>query len=298
MGIVFEQQSLLFIFMLCGYLIAKKGLINYEHTKILSTVEIYLFLPCTVFNAFYSNFTVENLTQYYMLIVVAAVVLGVLVCFSCIVSGRLSKDEYDRKVYKYSFVISNYGYMGYALAQGLFGAEGLLHMVLFALPFSFFTYTFGYCMLTNRKISLKRLINPVLLSILLGAVFGFLNIKLPRIFETFVNKSANCMAPVSMLLAGITISEFDIKQLISDKKVYIASFIRLVLIPCLVMIAIKPFFDDTLVRIAVLFCAMPCGLNTIVFPKLIGEDCKTGAKLAFVSNILSILSLPVMLNFI
>lgn len=298
MGIVFEQLSLLFIFMLCGFLMAKSRLINYEHTKILSMIKIYLFLPCTVFNAFYSNFTIENLTQYYLLIIVSAAVLGVLVCFSHIVSGLLSKNEYDRKIYKYSLIISNYGYMGYALAQGLFGTEGFLYMVLFALPFSFYTYTFGYCMLTNRQISLKRLINPVVLSILLGSFFGFLNIKLPRIFETFVNKSANCMAPVSMLLAGITISEFDIKHLISDKKVYIASIIRLVLIPCSVMIVLKPFFDDTLVRIAVLLCAMPCGLNTIVFPRLIGEDCKTGAKLAFVSNVLSILSIPVMLNLI
>ncbi len=298
MGIVFEQLGLLFIFMLCGFLMAKSGLINYEHTKILSIIEIYLFLPCTVFNAFYSNFTIDNLTQYYLLIIASAAILGILVCFSHILSGLLSKSEYDRKVYKYSLVISNYGYMGYALAQGLFGAEGLLHMVLFALPFSFYTYTFGYCMLTNRQISLKRLINPVVLSILLGALFGFLNTKLPRIFETFVNKSANCMAPVSMLIAGITISEFDIKHLISDKKVYIASIIRLVLIPCSVMIALKPFFDDTLVRTAVLLCAMPCGLNTIVFPKLIGEDCKTGAKLAFVSNIIAILSIPIVLNFI
>lgn len=188
--------------------------------------------------------------------------------------------------------------MGYALAQVLFGAEGLLHMVLFALPFSFYTYTFGYCMLTNKKISLKRLINHVILSILLGVVFGFFNIKLNRVFETFISKSANCMAPVSMLLAGITLSEFGIKQLASDNKIYIASIIRLVLMPCMIMIALKPFFDVIIVRTAVLLCAMPCGLNTIVFPKLIGEDCKTGAKLAFVSNIIAVISIPLVLNFI
>ena len=298
MEIIFEQLSLLFIFMLCGFLLGKSGLINYEHTKILSVLEIHIFLPCTVFNSFYSSFTIDNLAQYYLLIIIAVAILSVLVCLSHIISGVLSKDAYDKKVYKYSLVISNYGYMGYALAQGLFGAEGLLHMVLFALPFSIYTYTFGYCMLINRRISLRRLINPVILSILFGAVFGLLNIKLPGTFETFVNKSANCMAPVSMLLAGITLSEFDIKYLISDKKTYIISIIRLVLIPIVIMIVLKQFFDDTIVRTAVLLCAMPCGLNTIVFPKLIGEDCETGAKLAFVSNIIAILSIPVMLNLI
>lgn len=284
--------------MLCGFLLGKSKLINYEHTRILSVLEIYLFLPCTVFNAFYSNFTIDNLTKYYQLIIVSTAVLSVLVFFSHIISVLLSKDPYDKKVYKYSLTIPNYGYMGYALALGLYGTEGLLNIILFAIPFSIYTYTFGYCMLTNQRVSLKKLINPVILSILAGAVFGLLNVKLPGIVETFLNKSGNCMAPVSMLLAGITIAEFNIKHLISEKSVYIASVIRLVLIPCLVMAALKPFFDDTLVRAAVLLCAMPCGLNTIVFPKLIGEDCKTGAKLAFVSNLFAMLSIPVVLNFL
>ena len=298
MKIVFEQLSLLFIFMLYGFLLGKSKLINYEHTRILSVLEIYLFLPCTVFNAFYGNFTIDNLTKYYQLIIVSTAVLSVLVFFSHIISVLLSKDPYDKKVYKYSLTIPNYGYMGYALALGLYGTEGLLNIILFAIPFSIYTYTFGYCMLTNQRVSLKKLINPVILSILAGAVFGLLNVKLPGIVETFLNKSGNCMAPVSMLLAGITIAEFNIKHLISEKSVYIASVIRLVLIPCLVMAALKPFLDDTLVRAAVLLCAMPCGLNTIVFPKLIGEDCKTGAKLAFVSNLFAMLSIPVVLSFL
>lgn len=298
MKIVFEQLSLLFIFMLYGFLLGKSKLINYEHTRILSVLEIYLFLPCTVFNAFYGNFTIDNLTKYYQLVIVSTAVLSVLVFFSHIISVLLSKDPYDKKVYKYSLTIPNYGYMGYALALGLYGTEGLLNIILFAIPFSIYTYTFGYCMLTNQRVSLKKLINPVILSILAGAVFGLLNVKLPGIVETFLNKSGNCMAPVSMLLAGITIAEFNIKHLISEKSVYIASIIRLVLIPCLVMIALNPFFDDTLVRAAVLLCAMPCGLNTIVFPKLIGEDCKTGAKLAFISNLFAMLSIPVVLSFL
>lgn len=284
--------------MLYGFLLGKSKLINYEHTRILSVLEIYLFLPCTVFNAFYGNFTIDNLTKYYQLVIVSTAVLSVLVFFSHIISVLLSKDPYDKKVYKYSLTIPNYGYMGYALALGLYGTEGLLNIILFAIPFSIYTYTFGYCMLTNQRVSLKKLINPVILSILAGAVFGLLNVKLPGIVETFLNKSGNCMAPVSMLLAGITIAEFNIKHLISEKSVYIASIIRLVLIPCLVMIALNPFFDDTLVRAAVLLCAMPCGLNTIVFPKLIGEDCKTGAKLAFISNLFAMLSIPVVLSFL
>lgn len=298
MAIIFEQLGLLFLFMSLGFIFGKCKLISHEHTKILSVLEIYLFVPCTVFNAFYSNFTKSNLTRYYMLILVAIAVLLAAVCFAYPVSKALGKGTYKQKVFNYSLVIPNYGYMGYALAQGIFGAEGLLYMVLFALPFSVYTYTFGFCMLTNRKLSFKRLLNPIILSIFIGAIFGFFSIGLPSVLETVINKSASCMAPISMLLAGIVLSEFNVKQLLSDVKVYVVTFLRLFLIPCIVMLVLKCFCDEITVRTAVLFCAMPCGLNTIVFPKLIGEDCAMGAKLAFISNILCILTIPMILYFI
>ena len=107
------------------------------------------------------------------------------------------------------------------------------------------------------------------------------------------------MAPVSMLLAGMTIAEFNIKDLVTDSKIYIVSILRLFVIPLLVLGALKFFTDDVNpVRSAVMLCAMPSGLNTIVFPKLIGEDCNTAAKLAFVSHILALARIPIILNII
>ena len=41
--------------------------------------------------------------------------------------------------------------------------------------------------------------------------------------------------------------------------------------------------------------AMPCGMNTIVFPKLVGEDCKPGAALAFITTVLCIVTIPICL---
>jgi len=42
----------------------------------------------------------------------------------------------------------------------------------------------------------------------------------------------------------------------------------------------------------VVLLAMPCGLNTIVFPKIVGEKCDIGAGLAFVSNIAACITIP------
>ena len=55
-------------------------------------------------------------------------------------------------------------------------------------------------------------------------------------------------------------------------------------------------FDSGYFAIAMLFAiivtCMPCGLNTIVFPKLVGEDCSLGAGLVLTTHALSCITLP------
>lgn len=64
MTIVFEQLILLFMFMIIGFIFGKSKLIDQKQTKILSTLEVYLFLPATVFNAFSTNLTFTNDNKY------------------------------------------------------------------------------------------------------------------------------------------------------------------------------------------------------------------------------------------
>jgi hypothetical protein len=84
----------------------------------------------------------------------------------------MTKNSYEQRVYKYSVPISNYAYLGYVLVEDLFGSTGLADMMLFCLPFGIYTYSFGYSILTGRGKSLKRIINPIIISIFLGMIVG------------------------------------------------------------------------------------------------------------------------------
>ena len=296
MKIILEQMALLFSFMILGFFFGKKKLLDTSHTKLISVLCVNLFMPCTVFKAFYTNFNREYLTTYSGFILTSGIILTVLLVAGFFVSNILTDDKYRRSVYRYSFVVSNYAYMGYALAEGIYGSQGLLNIVIFAMPIAFFVYSGGYCMLTKRGLSLKKIINPVIVALILGALVGFFNINLPGFVTGFTAKSSACLAPMSMLLAGITISEYKIKDLIGDKTVYAMAFVRLVLIPLVVFFALKNICPKELTRTAVLVFCMPYGLNPIVFAKLIGEDYFFPAKLAFISSIFSVATVPLFLS--
>lgn len=276
-----------------GFFFGKRKMIDRSQTKILSVLCVYLFLPSTIFNSFSHNFTIANIQQYTPLLLGSFAILLTICIITWLMSGLMTDNAYERRILFYTLTAPNYGYVGYAVMEGLFGAEGLLYLILFSIPISLFTYTLGFSMLTKRPLSLKKLLNPVLCAVLLGIFVGLMNIELPNVANMILNKAAGAMAPVSMLLAGLTISEFDFKSLIPSRNTIITCVCRLLIIPGTILFVLRLLTDNTqLIQTAALCYAMPCGMNTIVFPKLVGEDCKTGAQLAFLSNLAAALTIP------
>lgn len=104
------------------------------------------------------------------------------------------------------------------------------------------------------------------------------------------------MAPVGMLMTGVVISGFSFKSILSNKRVYVVAVLRLIVLPLIIGLTLSLFADREMVRTAVLFYALPCGLNTVIFPKLVDENCEIGAGLALVSTVLSCITLPILLT--
>lgn len=314
MQAVFVQIFLLMLFIAIGYILCKTGKADKSHSKLLSVLGFHIFLPANVFKTFSNYFTVEYLSEKYPLVLICAVFVVVMMLAGIPISKLMSKDDYQQAVYRYSLISSNYGYVGYTLAQSIFGETMLMNVMMFAVPLSIYTYSVGYCMLTKTKLSFKRLLNPVNIALVAGALVGLLKPYVVALFTThlpgfaawltpvgtpvvdfitnFLNKAQACMGPISMLLTGMVISEYKFKDMLSQRSVYVMAALRLIVIPfavcgLLLLLGLKDFLTPTLIMLA-----LPCGLNTIVFPKLVGEDCKTGAALACITSVLCCITIP------
>lgn len=293
MFIVMQQVLLLILFAAVGYILCKAGKVNSAHTKLLSALQVYVFLPCTVVNTYSANFTVPYIREKYPLLLASFVVMGIMIVVGNVLSKMLAEEGYLRAVYCYSLTVSNYGFFGYPLVSGLFGELMLQNAMIFALPISMYTYTLGYAMLTKTKFSPKRFFNPVMTASVIGAVIGLSGLELPYVLDSLVSKSAACMAPVGMLLAGMVISEFDFPALLKGKNNYIVAGLRLLVIPCAIAGSLKLLGFEDIVIPALMMHAMPCGMNTIVFPRLLGEDCSTGASLTLITSLLACITVPI-----
>ena len=296
MKVIFSQQMLLFLFIAIGYLLSKVKLVKPEQSKILSVILVYVFLPCNVFKTFSTRFTPSYISQNYKLLLTSTAVLLVIFVAAHFVAKLFTKNRYERTIYEYSMLIPNYGYLGYSLAEALLGEAGLMNMMTFAIPASLYIYTIGYAKLTKSGFSPKKLCSPTLIATFLGIAAGLLELPIPEFLTSVLTKASSCMSPVSMLLTGIVISGFPLKKILSNPKIYPLTAIRLLVLP-LVMGFLLQFICDTLtVQTTVMFLALSCGLNTVVFPKLVDENCELGAGIALVSTVLACITLPLVLS--
>lgn len=295
---MFEQVFILVTFCVIGYILCKVKLVKPDQSKVLSVVLIYILFPLMSFKTFSGQFTVAYLQEKGLILLVSLGLLCVVVIVSKIFSKFLGGDPYEKNVNEYSMSIGNIGYMGYPLAEAVYGTAGMLDCMMFGLPMTIYINTVGYNMLTagkGQKSILQKIFTPSMFGILAGCLVGITGLQLPQAVFEIAKMGSNCVAPISMMLTGMAISQFNIKELLCNKKVYVICAVRLALMPVLVWTLVKLCGFTFALMPAVLLYAMPCGMNTIVFPKLVEKDCRLGAGTVLISTIVSMVTIPICL---
>lgn len=292
--------AVLFSFILIGFILRKKNILPDNSGRTLSRLENGIFMPAVVINTFWNNCTVENISEKWVFLVYSSALLIVAICLGFAISRFLTKDEYLRKVYRYSLSVSNFGFVGTALVQGIYGAESieLFDYLIFTLPLNMFTYSLGIAWLVpnqTNKISVKTFLNPIFVSLFIGAFLGLLRIPRIRLFGTIISDCASCMAPIAMLLTGFVIAGYEIKSLLKVPQTYIVALLRLIVFPSIFVIILRLLGTDNEIVFAALCAnAMPLGLNTVIIPSAYGESPQTGASLALVSQAMAAVSIPIL----
>ncbi len=294
-----NQMMVLFLFLALGFFLNRELILPVTSSKVLSKLETFLFVPCLIFSVFYKYCTVENFKAKWTYMLYGLIIMAVSLFIALFLTRLFAKEDYLKRIYTYSFAVSNFSFMGNAVVLGVFGEKILFDYMIFTLPLNMYVYSIGTASLIPsdkaKKISIKTFINPIFIALLLGAVMGLASIPLPKFLTSAITSAGNCMSPLAMLLTGFVVGNFSIRELVKNKKVYFASIIRLIILPAifmLVLIALKT--DKAILRVALCATAMPLGLNTVVFPAAYGGDTTPGASMALISHVLSIVTIPIM----
>lgn len=303
------QMLVLFCFIIGGFILRKKNLLPDNGGTVISKLETFFIVPLLTINSFSKNCTLENFAKNANLMFYAAILvliaLGIAIPLSRLFGKRKgnspSENKYQSQIYAYALAFGNYGYVGNALALGLFGDTGLFKYLMFTTILGIVVYTWGMCMLIPKEHGsgnvFKNLLNPGTISLVIGMILGFLNVR--KYFPEFViitmENTTACMGPLGMVLLGFVVGGYNIKELLSRGQVYIATALRLIVIPTIMMLVLNALHaPKEAMTLSLIAFAAPLGLNTVVFPAAYGGDTKTGAAMAMISHTLSVITLPIM----
>ena len=267
---------------------------------VLSKLENTFFIPALVLGTFIDNFTAQTITTAWKLLLGSLALAIIAIGLSLLCVRFCSKDKYERNIYTYGLCFSNFGFMGNAVVSALF-PHIFLEYLIFTLPLWTLIYLWGVPMLlmgsSTEKQTLaqraKSFVNPMFAGMLLGVLIGLTNIPVPQFIRSAVAAAGSCMSPVAMLLTGMTIAQFNLREVLNIKGVYLVTALRLIVFPLLFLgVLVLIPMPDVFATCAICSLAMPLGLNTIIIPSALGKDTKVASGMALVSHVLSCLTIP------
>lgn len=295
-----SQTAFLFSFIVIGYVLSRWKFVPDNAQTVLSKLENCVFIPALVLDTFINNFTVQKIGTASELLLqsIALAVVAMALSLTCV--RFCSKDKYEQKIYTYGLCFSNFGFMGNAVVSALF-PDVFMEYLIFTLPLWTLIYLWGVPTLLigdsgkqTLKQRLKNFVNPMFVCTILGMVIGLLSVPMPGFISATVSAAGGCMSPVAMLLTGMTIAQFNLKEVLRIKSVYLVTALRLIVFPMLFLGAMLVLpFPKTFATCAICSLAMPLGLNTIIVPSALGKDTKVASGMALVSHVLACITIPV-----
>lgn len=305
-----RQMLNMFTLILIGFVLRKKSLLPDNSDKVMAKLETLIFVPALSLYTQMTKCTVKSFAQNSSLILYGfiLVVCAIFVSYPlsrCFVRKAQTPDKlYQREIYKYAMTFGNFGFMGNFIILGIWGTDLFYKYSLFTLAASILCNSWGLYILIPKDKSAgmaenlkKGLLTPPMIALIAGILFGLLDLAkfVPGFLITAFENASECQGPVAMVLAGFVIGGYNFKKLILNKKVYIATFMRLIIIPAVMMLILKLIgASDEIMTLALIAFATPLGLNTIVFPAAYGGDTTTGASMTMISHTLSVITVPLM----
>lgn len=296
-NLTLNKVGMLLIYIAAGFLLRRSKKLPEETPHVLSLLCTLVFSPAYSIVNLGQSLRMEVIGEKMQLLGYGVIFAAAAVFFGRLLAIPFSRNEVEKSSLRYAFAISNYGYFGYPVIEGVFGQAMLADFMVFVIPIGILTSSYGYMLFQkDSKFSLKRMLcTPMVAGLIIGAAVGLSGIRLPDVVTTSLSGAGACMSPCSMLLAGFMLGKFSFKQLFSGIRPYYLTLIRMLGIPLVfgVVMYLCGIRGQFLFQ-PLLFASLPLGLNLVVYPESCGYEKEAGenAKLCFISYLMAIIILP------
>jgi predicted permease len=284
----------MFLLILTGFLCYKTKIISATTNGQLSNLILLIINPAVIIYAYHTEFKSELFFGLIVSFGLATIshIIGIIV-------GKIfvkKKGHENYPIERFCVIYSNCGFMAIPLVNAIFGLEGVFYLTAYITVFNVFIWTQGVFLMTQKR-SFKEIIgalrSPVLISVGVGLVLFFTQIKLPTVAISTIKYISLMNTPLAMIVAGIFVAQTNILKAFKNLRIYYISFLKLLVVPLISLLIFKALnITDTVLLVIVIATACPTATTSILFASRFGKDAPYASENLTVTTLLSILTIP------
>lgn len=288
--LLLQQVLMMFLLAGVGFIMFRTGKITSEGSKSLGNILIYLSLPCVIIN----GFLVERTTEKLLGLLYSAIAAAVILLLSILVSRLFFKKD---PIAGFAAAFSNPGFFGVPLIVSMLNSGAVFYIAAFIAFLNLFQWTYGVSIITEKKASLKPVSiikAPFMIAIIIGIFFFLTGLQMPEIIAKGITHLANLNTALAMFTIGIYLAQTNLKKMFFKKKLYLISFVRLLITPLLSLLVLCLIPAEMMdLKMAVLIAsACPVGSNIAVYAQLHNKDYPYAVETVVISTLFSVITLP------
>ncbi len=289
----------LFLILSAGAFLVKRKIVGGRDSRVLSTLSLYLLMPCVILSSFQVDFTAQVRDGLILAAVAAVIIHILLVTLNAALRGPLKLGPVEQT----SVVYSNAGNLIVPLVFAMLGKEWVIYTSAFIAVQQTLFWSHAKSILCGEKgFSVRKVVTNVnMIAIFAGFLLFLTGIRFPGPVEDAVESLGGMIGPTSMLVTGMLIGAMDLKKIFGYRRLWLVAALRLVAVPLMTLVLLKfsglaRFTENgTQVLLITFLATMTPSASSITSMALVyGSDADYASAINVVTTLLCVATMPVM----
>ena len=293
---VVQQIFSMALMVLVGYAIYKAKMISEEGLKSMSNLLMKIVTPMILISSFQRQFSGDLMLDWTAMFVVAVLTYGVQMFLAWIFYRNPKSHAFAEN--RMSIVMPNNGFLAFPLMQALAGENGIFLGSTNVIILNILLWTYGVKHLkSDEKINIKKiLLNPGVIAVVLGLLLFVSPVKLPKPVFNAIDAIGALNTPLAMIILGGLLAQTDLKKCLSQFGFYKISFIKLILLPIIMMFIFKLLPISGNVMLVSFICSVtPVATAVGMLSQLYDGDYRYATGSIIITTVLSAITMPIIL---
>lgn len=287
---------ILFTIVVLGYALCKLGYMGNKFDQKLSSIVIDVTCPALILSSVMGA-ELPDRSLILPLLGISFLTYILLLVYGFWVPRFVSKSRDEQGMIGFALMFANVGFIGYPIVSAIFGPKAVFYAALLNIPNTFFIFTAGVMLVKGehnmKSLSAKVLFSPAMIAAFVAALMVAFSVRTPDIIARPVTMVGNITIPAALMVIGSSMARLPLKEIIGSPKVYVASLLRLVVVPLSVYFLFRFCgVSDVINNINTVIIAMPVASYGTMFCMKYGRNPSLMTEMTFITTLGSILTIP------